>query len=96
MTTFRRFTCDDLLSFTNVNLDHWTETYGFPFYMSYLNRWPEYATIAENASSGRPMGYSLHTHTHTRTRRNTMGSHTHTRTQLSARWRGRRSCGTDT
>ena len=63
MTTFRRFTCDDLLTFTNVNLDHWTETYGFPFYMSYLNRWPEYATIAENASSGRAMGYSLYTHT---------------------------------
>ena len=59
MTSFRRFTCDDLLRFTNVNVDRWTETYGFPFYLSYFNRWPELATIAENASTGRPMGYSL-------------------------------------
>ena len=26
MTTIRRFTCDDLFSFNNVNLDYFTET----------------------------------------------------------------------
>lgn len=74
MTSFRRFTCDDLLTFTNVNLDHWTETYGFPFYMSYFNRWPEYGTIAENASTGRAMGYSL-SFDDERDIKNTLNSH---------------------
>lgn len=57
MTSFRRFTCDDLLSFSNVNLDRYTETYNFGFYMTYMDRWPEYFTVAEDIT-GRQMGYS--------------------------------------
>jgi hypothetical protein len=33
MTTLRRFTCDDLFTFNNVNLDILTETYNLPFYL---------------------------------------------------------------
>jgi len=41
MTTLRRFTMDDLLTFNNINLDVLTETYNMPFYMQYMSRWPE-------------------------------------------------------
>ena len=69
MTSFRRFTCDDLLSFSNVNLDKYTETYNFGFYMTYMDRWPEYFTVAQDIT-GRQMGYSKfkhtpHSHAHT-------------------------------
>ncbi|GFH29973.1 N-acetyltransferase domain-containing protein [Haematococcus lacustris] len=47
MTTIRRFTCDDLFNFNNVNLDVLTETYNLPFYLLYLARWPEYCQVAE-------------------------------------------------
>jgi len=57
MTSLRRFTCDDLLRFANINLDQWTETYNFAFYMTYMARWPELFTLAQSPS-GRPMGYS--------------------------------------
>lgn len=33
MTSLRRFTCDDLFTFNNVNLDILTETYNLPFYL---------------------------------------------------------------
>lgn len=33
MTSLRRFTCDDLFAFNNVNLDILTETYNLPFYL---------------------------------------------------------------
>lgn len=33
MTTVRRFSCDDLFTFNNVNLDYFTET------VSYLTTW---------------------------------------------------------
>lgn len=42
MTSIRRFTCEDLLTFNNVNLDVLTETYNNPFYLTYLAKWPEY------------------------------------------------------
>eukprot|EP00026_Physarum_polycephalum_P020612 Phypoly_transcript_23309.p1 GENE.Phypoly_transcript_23309~~Phypoly_transcript_23309.p1 ORF type:complete len:188 (+),score=13.25 Phypoly_transcript_23309:46-564(+) len=58
MTTIRRFTCDDLFRFNNINLDHLTETFNLGFYLQYLSTWPEMCTIAENPS-GRPMGYML-------------------------------------
>ncbi|KAG5374699.1 hypothetical protein IGI04_039295 [Brassica rapa subsp. trilocularis] len=47
MTTIRRFSCNDLLRFTSVNLDHLTETFNMSFYMTYLARWPDYFHVAE-------------------------------------------------
>ncbi|KAL3688193.1 hypothetical protein R1sor_014502 [Riccia sorocarpa] len=58
MTTSRRFLCEDLLRFTNVNLDHLTETFNMPFYLTYLARWPDYFHLAESPS-GRIMGYIM-------------------------------------
>jgi hypothetical protein len=58
MTTLRRFTCDDLFSFNNVNLDALTETYNLPFYLQYLARWPEYCQLAEGPGR-QVMGYIL-------------------------------------
>lgn len=58
MTSLRRFTCTDLLVFSNVNLDYFTETYNLPFYLQYLANWPEYCVMAEGP--GRQcMGYIL-------------------------------------
>ncbi|KAH0916874.1 hypothetical protein HID58_031320 [Brassica napus] len=56
MTTIRRFSCNDLLRFTSVNLDHLTETFNMSFYMTYLARWPDYFHVAE-APGNRVMGY---------------------------------------
>ncbi len=47
MTTLRRFTCNDLFTYNNVNLDILTETYNLPFYLTYLAKWPEYCLMAE-------------------------------------------------
>ncbi|XP_002733958.1 N-alpha-acetyltransferase 20-like [Saccoglossus kowalevskii] len=58
MTTLRPFICDDMFHFNNVNLDPLTETYGLPFYMQYLARWPEYFQVAESPD-GRIMGYIM-------------------------------------
>eukprot|EP00955_Chlamydomonas_euryale_P085275 364076-Chlamydomonas_euryale.AAC.12 len=46
MTTMRRFTCNDLFEYNNVNLDILTETYHLPFYLMYLAKWPEYCQMA--------------------------------------------------
>mmetsp|Transcript_27297 Transcript_27297/g.69489 ORF Transcript_27297/g.69489 Transcript_27297/m.69489 type:complete len:175 (-) Transcript_27297:393-917(-) len=58
MTTIRRFTCNDLFTFNNVNLDPLTETYNLPFYLTYLARWPEYCQMAEGPGR-QAMGYIL-------------------------------------
>eukprot|EP01116_Phalansterium_solitarium_P018763 TRINITY_DN5088_c0_g1_i1.p1 TRINITY_DN5088_c0_g1~~TRINITY_DN5088_c0_g1_i1.p1 ORF type:complete len:174 (-),score=61.00 TRINITY_DN5088_c0_g1_i1:140-661(-) len=58
MTTLRRFTCDDLFNFSNVNLDALTETYHLPFYLQYLSRWPDYFVVAESPN-GTMMGYIM-------------------------------------
>jgi len=58
MTSVRRFTCDDLFTFNNVNLDYFTETYNLPFYLQYLANWPEYCLMAECAGR-QSMGYIL-------------------------------------
>eukprot|EP00877_Chromochloris_zofingiensis_P010367 jgi/Chrzof1/5584/Cz16g08050.t1 len=58
MTTVRRFTCDDLFTFNNVNLDILTETYNLPFYLQYLAKWPEYCLMAEGPGR-QAMGYIL-------------------------------------
>ncbi|GAM29205.1 hypothetical protein SAMD00019534_123810 [Acytostelium subglobosum LB1] len=58
MTTIRRFTCDDLFRFNNINLDYLTETYYLPFYFEYISNWPSLLSIAEDVN-GRPMGYML-------------------------------------
>lgn len=94
MTSYRRFTCDDLLTFTNVNIDKFTETFNTYYYLSYLVRWPEYSTVAEHAFSGRTMGYSLQM----LQGRGAFSAPGPGRTcaQSSERWRARRSCGTGT
>ncbi|CAN6453671.1 unnamed protein product [Victoria cruziana] len=56
MTTIRRFCCDDLLHFANVNIDHLTETFNMSFYMTYLARWPDYFHVAVSPA-GKIMGY---------------------------------------
>lgn len=48
----RRFTCDDLLRFNNVNLDVLTETYNLGFYLQYLSTWPEYFLVEEAPHGG--------------------------------------------
>ncbi|CAM9634701.1 unnamed protein product [Phaeothamnion confervicola] len=58
MSTTRRFTCDDLFRFNNVNLDVLTETYNMPFYLQYLATWPELFLVQE-APCGRLMGYIM-------------------------------------
>jgi N-terminal acetyltransferase B complex catalytic subunit len=58
MTSIRRFCCNDLFTFNNVNLDILTETYNLPFYLQYLARWPEYCLMAEGAGK-QAMGYIL-------------------------------------
>lgn len=58
MTTIRRFKCDDLFTFNNVNLDLLTETYNLPFYLQYLAKWPEYYLFAEGPGQ-RCQGYIM-------------------------------------
>ncbi|KAK9806271.1 hypothetical protein WJX72_007971 [[Myrmecia] bisecta] len=58
MTSLRRFTCHDLFTFNNVNLDYFTETYNLPFYLQYLAKWPEYCLMAEGPGK-QSMGYIL-------------------------------------
>ncbi|KAH8939638.1 hypothetical protein BDL97_15G045500 [Sphagnum fallax] len=58
MTTVRRFCCDDLLRFANVNVDHLTETFSMAFYMNYLARWPDYFHVAEGPNKS-IMGYIM-------------------------------------
>eukprot|EP00803_Ostreobium_quekettii_P002232 evm.model.scf_1004.2 EVM.evm.TU.scf_1004.2 scf_1004:22480-23007(-) len=59
MTTLRRFRCDDLFRFNNVNLDKLTETYNLPFYLQYLARWPGMCLVAEAPTGGRIQGYII-------------------------------------
>ncbi|GAB5034832.1 n-acetyltransferase 5 [Nannochloropsis oceanica] len=47
MGTLRRFTCEDLLRFNNINLDVLTETYNLGFYLQYLSTWPDYFIVEE-------------------------------------------------
>eukprot|EP01062_Namystynia_karyoxenos_P019565 TRINITY_DN17367_c0_g1_i1.p1 TRINITY_DN17367_c0_g1~~TRINITY_DN17367_c0_g1_i1.p1 ORF type:complete len:203 (+),score=63.03 TRINITY_DN17367_c0_g1_i1:76-609(+) len=58
MTSFRRFTCDDLLSFNTVNFDQLTETFTVRFYLNYLTRWPEYQVMGRD-SNGFAQGYMI-------------------------------------
>ncbi|KAF5316065.1 hypothetical protein D9619_006115 [Psilocybe cf. subviscida] len=58
MSILRPFKATDMFKFNNVNLDIWTETYGIPFYLSYLSRWPDLCCVQE-APSTRMMGYVL-------------------------------------
>ena len=58
MTSIRRFTCNDLFTYNNVNLDPLTETYNFSFYLTYLAMWPEYCQMAEGPGH-QAMGYIL-------------------------------------
>eukprot|EP01119_Soliformovum_irregulare_P018615 TRINITY_DN5752_c0_g1_i1.p1 TRINITY_DN5752_c0_g1~~TRINITY_DN5752_c0_g1_i1.p1 ORF type:complete len:173 (-),score=18.92 TRINITY_DN5752_c0_g1_i1:211-729(-) len=58
MTSLKRYTCDDLFKFANVNLDVLTETYNLSFYLQYMAKWPDYYTLAESPN-GRQMGYIM-------------------------------------
>eukprot|EP01102_Stenamoeba_stenopodia_P014548 TRINITY_DN4841_c0_g1_i1.p1 TRINITY_DN4841_c0_g1~~TRINITY_DN4841_c0_g1_i1.p1 ORF type:complete len:103 (-),score=15.08 TRINITY_DN4841_c0_g1_i1:67-375(-) len=59
MTTIRRFTCDDLFRFNNINLDKLTETYNLAFYLQYLARWPEYYSVAVSPDMKTQMSYIM-------------------------------------
>lgn len=52
MTTLRRFRCEDLFKFNNVNLDKLTETYNLNFYLQYLARWPDMCLVAQGPDKG--------------------------------------------
>ena len=58
MTSTRRFTCDDLFKFNNINLDPLTETYNLGFYLQYMATWPNYFTVCESPSNSL-MGYVM-------------------------------------
>ena len=58
MTTVRRFNCDDLFRFNNINLDPLTETYSLAFYLQYMAVWPEYFSVVESPDN-RLMGYIM-------------------------------------
>ena len=44
----RPFRATDVFTFTPVNLDHWTETYGTGFYLHYLAAWPDLCSTIVN------------------------------------------------
>ena len=56
MTTWSRFTTDDLFRYNNVNLDPLTATYNNSFYLQYIAMWPDYLAKAE-APDGTMCGY---------------------------------------
>ncbi|KAH9108738.1 hypothetical protein LEN26_000186 [Aphanomyces euteiches] len=58
MTSTRKFRCDDLFRFNNVNLDVLTETYNMSFYLQYLTKWPDYFLLQEDPN-GTMMGYIM-------------------------------------
>ncbi|VDB82885.1 unnamed protein product [Peniophora sp. CBMAI 1063] len=58
MSVIRPFRATDQFKFNSVNLDIWTETYGIPFYLSYLARWPDMCSVQET-SDGKMMGYVI-------------------------------------
>ncbi|ETV94893.1 N-alpha-acetyltransferase 20, NatB catalytic subunit [Aphanomyces invadans] len=58
MTSTRKFRCDDLFRFNNVNLDVLTETYNMSFYLQYLTKWPDYFLLQEDPN-GTMMGYVM-------------------------------------
>ena len=57
MSSLRSMTPDDLLEFTDCNLDPLTETYGIGFYLEYLATWPHLCYVMES-HDGRIEGYS--------------------------------------
>ena len=58
MTLYRRFECNDLLRFNNVNLDPLTATYNNAFYLQYVTTWPDMQAAAVSAH-GSVCGYIL-------------------------------------
>lgn len=57
MTSWRRFSCIDLLRFNNVNLDPLTATYHNPFYLQYLVTWPDLVAAAVSPHKQQLCGY---------------------------------------
>ncbi|GAB9475301.1 hypothetical protein Gpo141_00012401 [Globisporangium polare] len=58
MTSTRKFRCDDLFRFNNVNLDVLTETFDMSFYLQYLTKWPDFFLV-QHDPNGTIMGYSV-------------------------------------
>ncbi|TMW69541.1 hypothetical protein Poli38472_001697 [Pythium oligandrum] len=58
MTSTRKFRCEDLFRFNNVNLDVLTETYNMSFYLQYLAKWPDYFLVQEDPNQT-IMGYIM-------------------------------------
>lgn len=50
MTTIRKFSLFDMLSYNNINLDILTETFSPYFYAQYLIKWPEYCVSLWNCT----------------------------------------------
>ncbi|CAH8455924.1 unnamed protein product [Dicrocoelium dendriticum] len=48
MVSVRPFSCFDLLKYSNINLDPYTETYSITFYLHYLSMWPEHVQVLES------------------------------------------------
>ncbi|KAL0209440.1 hypothetical protein RCL1_007808 [Eukaryota sp. TZLM3-RCL] len=58
MTSFTRFSCNDLFKFSAVNIDPFTETYSMSFYLSYLTKYSDYCLCAKS-SLGRINSYMI-------------------------------------
>ncbi|TMW69540.1 hypothetical protein Poli38472_001696 [Pythium oligandrum] len=58
MTSTRKFRCEDLFRFNNVNMDVLTETYDMSFYLQYLAKWPDYFLVQEDPNET-IMGYIM-------------------------------------
>ncbi|DAZ98533.1 TPA: hypothetical protein N0F65_007032, partial [Lagenidium giganteum] len=54
----RKFKCEDLFRFNNVNLDVLTETYNMSFYLQYMSKWPDYFLVQEDPNNT-IMGYIM-------------------------------------
>jgi N-terminal acetyltransferase B complex catalytic subunit len=58
MVSIRRFDLSDLWHVNRINIDQWTETFSFSFYVHYALQWPELNwTLRDN--SGGLVGYII-------------------------------------
>lgn len=57
MTTFRRFSLQDVDNLSKCNLDPLTETYELGFYLQYHAKWPSLFQVCED-TDGNVIGYS--------------------------------------
>lgn len=58
MVSLNRWTLDDIWTYSRVNIDPYTETYGIPFYLYYTMQWPQLNWTVRN-NSNTAVGYIL-------------------------------------